>query len=181
MQQQAAQAGFLFDEAAAWAAWLTRHHASEPQAWLRLAKKMAGCASVSYAEALDVALCFGWIDGQKKALDADFWLQKFTPRKPRSIWSRINREKALALIAQGRMQAAGLLFRSNARRPMAAGRRLTSQPARRRFRLIFRLRWIATPRPGNSLPRSAGRTVTRFFFGSTPPGERRHVRSGYRP
>lgn len=92
----------------AWAAWLAKHHATSRGLWLKLAKKAAETASVTYAEALTVALAWGWIDGQKRALDATHWLQKFTPRAPRSLWSKINRDKALALIASGAMQPAGL-------------------------------------------------------------------------
>jgi len=76
--------------------------------WLRLAKKGAGQASVSYQEALESALCYGWIDGQKKGDDENYWLQKFTPRSARSIWSKINRDKALLLAESGRMAPAGL-------------------------------------------------------------------------
>lgn len=76
--------------------------------WLRVAKKGSPTSSVSYAEALDVAICFGWIDGQKRALDEFFWLQRFTPRGPRSKWSQVNRRKATGLIDAGRMHAAGL-------------------------------------------------------------------------
>ena len=97
----------LFEAQEAWAAWLEENHASSPGLWLRLAKKAAGLESVSYAEALEVALCYGWIDGQKRSYDESSWLQKFTPRRPKSIWSKINREKAEALIASGRMKAAG--------------------------------------------------------------------------
>lgn len=91
-----------------WENWLTLHHQKSQGVWLRIAKKSAEQASVSYAEALETALCFGWIDGQKKALDEHYWLQCFTPRRPRSIWSKTNCKKALALIEQGRMQPAGL-------------------------------------------------------------------------
>ncbi|HJV60956.1 MAG TPA: YdeI/OmpD-associated family protein [Albitalea sp.] len=91
-----------------WEAWLRKHHERSAGVWLRIARKEAGAPSVSYAQALESALCFGWIDGQKKALDAQHWLQRFTPRRPRSIWSKVNRSKALALIEQGRMQPAGL-------------------------------------------------------------------------
>ncbi|GGI54072.1 hypothetical protein GCM10011430_12460 [Oxalicibacterium solurbis] len=84
------------------------HHQKSQGVWLRIAKKDAGQISVSYAEALETALCFGWIDGQKKALDEHYWLQRFTPRRPRSIWSKTNCKKVLALIEQGRMQPAGL-------------------------------------------------------------------------
>ena len=92
----------------AWEAWLEEHHASSPGLWLKLAKKESGVATVSYAEALEGALCFGWIDGQKGALDARFWLQRFTPRQPKSRWSAINCAKVAELVAGGRMRAAGL-------------------------------------------------------------------------
>ncbi|MDN0085755.1 YdeI/OmpD-associated family protein [Crenobacter sp. SG2305] len=98
----------LFQNQQAWDAWLAEHSGSSLGLWLRLAKKSADLESVSYQEAIDVALCHGWIDGQKRSFDAESWLQKFTPRSPKSIWSKINRDKALALIEQGRMQAAGL-------------------------------------------------------------------------
>lgn len=91
-----------------WELWLRENHGEAKGIWLKLAKKDSGIASISYAEALDVALCYGWIDGQKASLDKQYWLQKFTPRIPRSIWSKVNREKAMALIAEGRMQPAGL-------------------------------------------------------------------------
>lgn len=91
-----------------WTNWLARHHASSPGVWLQIAKKDSGLVSISHAEALEVALCQGWIDGQRKSLDAQYFLQKFTPRRARSIWSKINRGKALALLAAGHMQAAGL-------------------------------------------------------------------------
>ncbi|HEX7690641.1 MAG TPA: YdeI/OmpD-associated family protein [Burkholderiaceae bacterium] len=91
---------------AAFDAWLARHHASSDGTWLQLAK--AGTPGLRYAEALEVALCHGWIDGQKKSLDAQHFLQRFTPRRARSLWSKINRDKALALIAAGRMRPAGL-------------------------------------------------------------------------
>jgi uncharacterized protein YdeI (YjbR/CyaY-like superfamily) len=91
-----------------WEEWLERHHGTSKGLWLKIAKKGAGAATVTYAEALDAALCHGWIDGQKGAFDEEYWLQKFTPRGPRSPWSKVNREKALALIESGRMKAAGL-------------------------------------------------------------------------
>lgn len=89
-------------------AWLETNHASSPGIWLRIARKDSGVDSVSYAEALTVALCYGWIDGQKRAGDDTFWLQRFTPRTARSKWSRVNRDKAEALIAEGAMKPAGL-------------------------------------------------------------------------
>jgi uncharacterized protein YdeI (YjbR/CyaY-like superfamily) len=91
-----------------WEEWLKKHHASSPGVWLQIGKKGGELKSVSYPEALDVALCYGWIDGQKQTFDEHSWLQRFTPRGPRSIWSKINQEKVQALIDAGRMKAAGL-------------------------------------------------------------------------
>jgi uncharacterized protein YdeI (YjbR/CyaY-like superfamily) len=91
-----------------WEAWLKENHAETKGIWLKIAKKEAPTSSVSYAEALDSALCFGWIDGQKAAFDDRYWLQKFTPRTAKSIWSKVNCAKAETLITQGRMQQAGL-------------------------------------------------------------------------
>ena len=88
--------------------WLAEHGVGSDGIWLKFAKKASGIQSVSYAEAVEVALCHGWIDGQAKRLDESHYLQRFTPRRPRSRWSRINREKAEALIAEGRMRPGGL-------------------------------------------------------------------------
>ena len=89
-------------------AWLEKNHRRSTGIWLELAKKDSGIASPSYAEALDVALCFGWIDAQKKGLDDRVWLQRFTPRTKTSRWSAINRDKAEALVKAKRMRPAGL-------------------------------------------------------------------------
>ena len=97
-----------FESDAAWAAWLAENHGASSGVWLRLAKKSSGAFSVSYAEAIDVALCYGWIDGQKMGDGEQYWLQRFTPRTRRSFWSKINRQKALSLIARGDMKPAGL-------------------------------------------------------------------------
>jgi uncharacterized protein YdeI (YjbR/CyaY-like superfamily) len=97
-----------FPSREAWAAWLDEHHTDSTGVWLTLLKKGAGEAGVSYGDAVEVALCYGWIDGQAGKLDDRFWLQRFTPRRARSIWSRVNRDRALALIARGEMQPAGL-------------------------------------------------------------------------
>ncbi len=88
--------------------WLDKHHQSWPGIWLKLAKKGSGVDSVTYVEALEVALCFGWIDGQKRSLDEHFWLQRFSPRTARSKWSKVNREKVEALMAAGSVRPAGL-------------------------------------------------------------------------
>ncbi|MGF1472558.1 MAG: YdeI family protein [Rubrobacteraceae bacterium] len=91
-----------------WQSWLADNHDSSDGLWMKIAKKKSGIASVTYAEALDVALCYGWIDGQKARFDDDYFLQRFTPRRARSKWSKINREKVARLIEGGRMEPAGL-------------------------------------------------------------------------
>lgn len=89
-------------------AWIDEHGEESDGIWLKFARKDSGIESVVYAEAVEIALSHGWIDGQAKRLDDDHYLQRFTPRRPRSKWSRINREKAERLIAEGRMRAGGL-------------------------------------------------------------------------
>ena len=98
----------LFERQRDWATWLKNNYDTSSGVWLQLAKKDAGVQSVSYDEAIEVALCFGWIDGQKKAHSEQYWLQKFTPRSARSVWSKINKAKALALIKAGKMKPPGL-------------------------------------------------------------------------
>ena len=88
--------------------WLVEHGEGSDGIWLKFAKKASGIESVVYAEAVEIALCHGWIDGQAKRLDESYYLQRFTPRRARSKWSRINREKADSLITEGRMRAGGL-------------------------------------------------------------------------
>lgn len=99
-----------------WSAWLEEHHRDSTGIWLRIAKKGSEIQSVSYAEALEVALCYGWIDGQKKPENDAAWLQRFLPRSSKSLWSRINRDKASALVASGLMKPAGLEAIENAKR-----------------------------------------------------------------
>ena len=94
--------------AAAWEEWLAAHHTQPDGVWLKIAKKASGIPSVTYDEALDVALCYGWIDGTRRAYDDTHFIQRFTPRRPRSQWSVRNIEKVAALTAAGRMQPAGL-------------------------------------------------------------------------
>lgn len=90
-----------------WEQWLTDQVADAPGVWLQIARKGCEPATITYSQALDVAICFGWIDGQKRAHDDSSWLQRFTPRGPRSKWSQINREKAQKLIAERRMRSSG--------------------------------------------------------------------------
>ena len=97
-----------FESKKKFAEWLAKQHDKSAGAWLKLAKKATGIPSVTYAEALDVALCYGWIDGQRNSFDENYFLQKFTPRRPKSIWSKINVENAERLIASGEMKPSGL-------------------------------------------------------------------------
>jgi len=105
-----------FATARAWGAWLRAHHASSRGVWLKLAKKGSSSTSLTYPSALAVALAWGWIDGQKNKFDDAWWLQRFTPRTPKSPWSKINRAKAEALIASGSMEAPGLAEVERAKR-----------------------------------------------------------------
>jgi uncharacterized protein YdeI (YjbR/CyaY-like superfamily) len=88
-----------FASAAEWESWLEDNHAASDGVWIKMAKKGTGIESVRYPEVLESALCFGWIDGRREALDERYFLQRYTPRRPRSSWSRINRDKAEKLIA----------------------------------------------------------------------------------
>jgi uncharacterized protein YdeI (YjbR/CyaY-like superfamily) len=97
-----------FESQAAWEDWLDEHHATADGVWVKMAKKATGIPTVTHAEALEVALCYGWIDGQRNRFDDQWFIQRFTPRRLRSKWSKINRAKAEQLIADGRMQPAGL-------------------------------------------------------------------------
>lgn len=98
----------LFKSAKAFETWLKSHHATSAGLWLKIAKRGADEASVTYLEAVEIALCWGWIDGQKKGLDERYFLQRFTPRRARSVWSKVNVDKIATLIEGGRMQAPGL-------------------------------------------------------------------------
>ncbi len=91
-----------------WEMWLEKHQSEAKGVWLKLAKKATGIPSMTHAEALDGALCYGWIDGQAASFDTQYWLQKFTPRGPRSTWSQVNCDKVAVLQAAGRMRAAGV-------------------------------------------------------------------------
>jgi uncharacterized protein YdeI (YjbR/CyaY-like superfamily) len=97
-----------FASPAEWEEWLENHHAVSDGVWIKMAKKDSGIQSIRHPEALEIALCFGWIDSRREALDERYFLQRYTPRRQRSRWSRINRETAERLIAEGRMRPAGL-------------------------------------------------------------------------
>lgn len=97
-----------FKTAALFEAWLAKNHATSDGIWLRIYKKGSGIQTVTYDEALDAALCYGWIDGQKKKYDEDSWIQKFTHRRPKSMWSKRNREHIARLTKAKRMRPSGL-------------------------------------------------------------------------
>jgi uncharacterized protein YdeI (YjbR/CyaY-like superfamily) len=97
-----------FEGAEQWALWLASHHAKSRGVWIRVSKKGSTERSITVAEAGDVALCYGWIDSIRRALDGDYFLQKYSPRRPNGSWSRVNVERVEALIAAGRMRAPGL-------------------------------------------------------------------------
>ena len=97
-----------FKDAGAWDAWLAKNQNTADGVWMRIAKKASGTKSITYPEAVEIALCHGWIDGLKRPESDTAWLQRFTPRRQKSFWSQINREKALALIESGHMKPAGL-------------------------------------------------------------------------
>jgi uncharacterized protein YdeI (YjbR/CyaY-like superfamily) len=105
-----------FDSADAWERWLVENQADQGGVWLRIFKKQSGIPTVTYDEAVDVALCHGWIDGQKRACDDVSWLQRFVPRRPKSAWSKRNTERVERLTAEGRMRPAGLAEAEAARR-----------------------------------------------------------------
>ncbi|GCD20881.1 YdeI family protein [Cellulomonas algicola] len=97
-----------FESGAAFEAWLDENGATATHVWVRMAKKGSGVASVDWNAAVDVALCFGWIDGIARRLDDDWYVQRFTPRRARSVWSKINRDRVERLTAEGRMRPAGV-------------------------------------------------------------------------
>jgi len=104
----AEQEPVFFDGPKAFENWLEANGETSAEVWVRMAKKHTGISSLDWARAVEVALCFGWIDGQSRRIDGDWYLQRFTPRRATSTWSKINREKVQALTEAGRMRPAGL-------------------------------------------------------------------------
>jgi uncharacterized protein YdeI (YjbR/CyaY-like superfamily) len=172
--------------------WMEQQHAGSEGLWLKIAKKGSGVTSVSYAEALEVALCFGWIDSQKRGFDERCFLQRFTPRRPRGRWSRINREKAEALIAAGRMRPTGLAQVEAARAdgrweaayegqhraevPPDLQRELDASPAAREFfaRLDSANRYAIVYRLGEAKQQATRERRLRKFVAMLERGERIH-------
>lgn len=108
MEEPAGLQIVLFPSQDAWVQWLDTYHERPEGIWVKIARKDSETPTVSYSEALEVALCYGWIDGQKKSYDQDTWLQKFTPRRPKSVWSKVNVDKVMQLLASGRMKPSGM-------------------------------------------------------------------------
>jgi uncharacterized protein YdeI (YjbR/CyaY-like superfamily) len=108
MSRVAEQDGVFFERPADFEAWLEDHGETSADVWIKMAKKHTGIPSLDWASAVEVVLCFGWIDGQSRRIDDSWYLQRFTPRRPKSTWSKINREKVQALTEAGRMRPAGL-------------------------------------------------------------------------
>ena len=104
-----------FPDSKSWEAWLKNNYTSQTGVWLKMARKGSGIESVSLFDALDACLCYGWIDGQRRSYDENYYLQKYTPRRKRSLWSKVNIAKVEVLIADGRMQAPGLQEIENAK------------------------------------------------------------------
>ncbi|MFC6342106.1 YdeI family protein, partial [Nocardioides hankookensis] len=109
----------FFEDDGAFEAWLDAHASTASHVWVRMAKKGSGVTSIDWTTAVDVALCFGWIDGIARRIDDDCYVQRFTPRRARSVWSKINRERIERLTAEGRMRPAGV---AEVERAMADGR-----------------------------------------------------------
>jgi uncharacterized protein YdeI (YjbR/CyaY-like superfamily) len=122
----------------AWEHWLTQHGETSAGIWLRLAKKGKGPPSLTYGQAVESALCHGWIDGQKKAESDDYWLQRFTPRTAKSIWSKLNCDRVEALIAAGRMLPSGM-------REIEASAFFATLSGRNRYAILFRLQNAKRP------------------------------------
>jgi hypothetical protein len=157
-----------FASADDWEAWLEESGASAAGVWIKVAKKGSGIASVTHAEALDVALCFGWIDGQRKSFDEQYFLQRFTPRRPRSIWSQRNREHIERLTAAGRMRPAG---RREVDAAKADGRWDAAYEAQgsAECRTTCSASWTPIRRPRRSSRPSPARTGTRSCSVWPPP------------
>src|SRR5262245_35251815 len=187
-----------FTDATAWEGWLDEHHADATEAWLRIARASSHQTTVTHAEALEVALCFGWIDAVRHKLDDHFFLQRFTPRRARSTWSKINCAKVEALTAAGRMRPAGLREVERARAdgrwdaayagsrtievPGALQRELDSRPeaaaffasldSRNRYAILYRLHEAKRP---ETRERRLEKFVAMLDAGETihPPTKRR--------
>jgi uncharacterized protein YdeI (YjbR/CyaY-like superfamily) len=192
-----------FETEAAFEAWLRANHARETEIWLRIYKKGSGTATVTNAQALDVALCWGWIDGIRKALDDESFLQRYSPRRPKSIWSQINRGHVARLTAAGRMKPPGQQQVDSAKEdgrwdaayaPMRAATRATipedlraaihaNPRARKTFETLGRVNLFALAFRTNNMKTPAGRAkkiaslVAMLARGESPVPEKNRANS----
>ena len=168
-----------FATQAKWAAWLAKHHGEQDGVWVKFAKKASGIQTVTFQEALDVALCWGWIDGQSRSLDEDWYLQRFTPRRARSTWSKRNRTKALELIESGEMKPPGL---AEVERAKADGRWDAAYDSASTITVPddLRARSMRSRRPPRPSPNWTARTATRSCSASTRRNGPRRAPSGSR-
>jgi uncharacterized protein YdeI (YjbR/CyaY-like superfamily) len=190
MTRVADQETLFFDGPDAFEAWLEEHGEGSDGVWVKMAKKHTGIASLNWARAVEVALCFGWIDGQSRRVDDDWFLQRFTPRRPKSTWSKVNRDKVAALTGAGRMRPAGL---AEVARAQADGRwdaaydppatatvpddlaaaleeaglneTFAALDSRNRYAILHR---VQTARKPETRARRIGRYVTMLAAGETP-------------
>ena len=169
----------VFASQETWERWLDRNHAKAEGVWLKFAKKASRKRTVTYPDALDVALCYGWIDGQTRGLDEDYHLQRFTPRRARSKWSKINREKVTRLIEQGRMRPAGLAEIERAKVDVGGTPPTTARARSSRLRSCSRP-WMRTRRRKRSSSSWTARTATRSSTESRTRSAQRPVRGGSR-
>jgi uncharacterized protein YdeI (YjbR/CyaY-like superfamily) len=190
MTRVADQETLFFDGPDAFEAWLEEHGEDSDGVWVKMAKKHTGIASLNWARAVEVALCFGWIDGQSRRVDDDWFLQRFTPRRPKSTWSKVNRDKVAALTGAGRMRPAGLAEVARAQAdgrwdaaydPPATARvpddlaaaleeaglneTFAALDSRNRYAILHR---VQTARKPETRARRIGRYVTMLAAGETP-------------
>jgi len=166
-----------FASSAAWDAWLQKHHTRSLGVWLEFAKKGRQSPPLSHAQALETALCYGWIDGQTASSKAGWWRQRFTPRGPRSKWSKINCAAVDRLRAQRRLTPAGQAQVEAAKRD---GRWKAAYASQRTITIPRDLRaaWLHVPVQRSSFRRSTARTAMRFSTDCTTPSRRRRANGG---
>lgn len=167
-----------FESAAAWEEWLDQHHTNSRGLWLKIAKKATGIPSVTYQQAIDVALCFGWIDGQRQRFDDQWFLQRFTPRRSQSRWSQINRDRAESLTKRGIMRPAGL---QEIERAKADGRWADAYPSPTKMALPDDLRQALEANPPAAAAFAALNATSRYsilsrvHFVKTPVARARRI------
>ncbi len=164
-----------FERQEDWADWLAENHGSSPGLWLQLTKKWTDVRSISYDQAIEIALCLGWIDGQKKTHNEQFWLQKFSRRSDKSVWSKINRDRALALIEAGKMKPSGRQAVEQAG-PTGAGTPRMTRRASPLCRMIFSPHWTEIRAPGITSKRSTAGIDMPSCSGSRLPERPNHAR-----